>query len=69
MAERIQRYRVIMEVRLPLAPHTIRLYTIPTSASFSKWNGNWHPRSSLSRHPKVCRHDHMVDISLVSLGA
>jgi len=36
MAERIQRYRIIMEVRQPLAaqPKPIRLYTIPTPSSF-----------------------------------
>ena len=69
MAERIQRYRAIMEVRLPLDVHTIRLYTILTSASFSKWNVNSHRRSSPSRRPKVCRYDHMVHISLLCLGA
>ena len=60
MAERIQRYRVIMEVRLPLAAQTIRLHGILTPASFSKWSGNSHLRSSPSRRPKVCRYDHMV---------
>jgi len=62
MAERIQRYRVIMEVRLPpyLCVRTLNLYAISNAASSSKWNGNSHPHSTLSRRPKVCHHGHAV---------
>ena len=58
MAERIQRYRVIMEVRVHHRLCVRLVYiTILTPPSFSKWSGSSHPRSRLNRHPKVCRHD------------
>jgi hypothetical protein len=61
MAERIQRYRVIMEVSPPppagLCAHLWFVYHSNLGFFCSKWNESSHPRSRPSSRPKVCRCD------------